>query len=136
MSSERGNIVVYTLVGLLLFGAMLGTFWWVRKADNKPVVVTGVAKDETSKNKSPETKVNQDEVVTGTPSKGDESAQTAQNTPTVTAPAPTIGTASSTNSDVAATGPTEDRIIVALGLGALIFLGSSYIRSRSLVKAH
>jgi cytoskeletal protein RodZ len=153
MKSERGNIIVYLLVGVVLFGLLLGGLWWVkaRVADTPaaPVATTGEQDKSTT-----ETEVNQDgteqqpteEAATGTENTPTTSAPTspapapATPAPSTTTPAPstpaplppesqTPNTGPSPNG-VAASGPVENAIGTSLGLGVLAYLGTSYVRSR------
>ncbi len=64
MSSERGNIIIYLLVSLALFGAMLGGIWWVKNrigstSRTQAPSVTAPASNKTAQEKTPETVVKQ-----------------------------------------------------------------------------
>lgn len=72
MSSERGNIIVYLLVSLALFGSMLGGIWWVKNrigstSRTQSPAVTAPASNKTAQEKAPETVVDQDAAPTANP---------------------------------------------------------------------
>lgn len=62
MKSERGNIVVYLVVGLVLFGLLLTGIWWVKSRAPKAVSTPQIAQTDNKKaDDKPETTINQDE---------------------------------------------------------------------------
>ena len=160
MRSERGNIVVYIIVGLALFGALLTGVWWVKSHAPKTVAAPHVAtsKDEA---KMTETTIKQDETskpnessaatdqATPAPSTsnttpaptipGDypsQSSSTSTTTPSATPPKPESQTPHATSGPVAASGPVEDSIMNALALGGAVYIVAAYLRSRRLARVH
>jgi cytoskeletal protein RodZ len=151
MNSERGNIIVYALVGLVLFGILLGSLWWVKSqvadAPDAPVATT----EEQSKPKT-DTEVNQDTTQQGTTSQDAAPADTTpqapstspqQTAPVQTAPAtPPASAAPATPpesqtprtgpspNNVAASGPVDSTIGTSLALGVIAYFGTSFVRSR------
>ncbi len=151
MKSERGGIVVYLIIGLVLFGALLGGVWWVKQR-------TVVAGDATQKTTTPgtsqtDTQVSQDaqperdatsEEATSTPTPAASSADypqqtsstaTTQSSTTATIPSPSSSgsTAAAGNKPVANTGPAEDAALTAVALATLSYVAVAYVRSRSIV---
>ena len=136
MKSQRGNIIVYALVGLVLFGILLGSIWWIRQRSTPAPVATDnqtqqqtdteVKQDETPANPAAETPAAQ----------GDQQqTQTGNNQPqrgggAATPATPESQTPRTGPSAVAASGPLENTLISSLVLGAATFAGTSYARSR------
>ena len=56
MKSQRGNIIVYALVGLVLFGILLGSIWWIRQRSTPAPVAT-----DNQTQQQTDTEVKQDE---------------------------------------------------------------------------
>lgn len=152
MKSERGNIIVYLLVGVVLFGLLLGGLWWVkaRVADkpggsiatteerDKPTTETNVDQDKTPEQKPTEEVTTETEAAPSTPEPVTPPAPTtpapAPVTPGPTTPAlppesqtPRTGPSPG---NVAASGPLESALGTSLGLGVLAYLGTSFVRSR------
>lgn len=106
MKSERGNIIVYLLVGLVLFGVLIGGVWWVKnRVANKPATVA-TTKEEKTVQPSTDTKVDQDKTPDNNPaetkpeeSKPAETKPAEQPAPAAPAtPAPETNTRSTTPS--------------------------------------
>lgn len=155
MKSERGNIVVYLVVGLVLFGLLLTGLWWVKSRAPKTVSVPQVVQTKEKSSDKPETKINQDEggsTPTGSSSttSSDQSTTDTNNTttpPSSDYPQQTSSTATSTpsvapsrpesqtpntlaNGPVAASGPVEDSLMSAIALGGAAYMSTAYVRSR------
>lgn len=153
MKSERGNVVVYLLVGLVLFGLLLSGAWWVKNQSSRatsPVATSSQPKPET------ETKVTQDEKPaseqkpadnqarpnpTPTPTPAPTPASPAPSNPTpAPAPAPNVAPSRPESqtprigttgpSAVASSGPLEDAITSSILIGGATFATASYLRSR------
>lgn len=150
MKSERGNVVVYLLVGLVLFGLLLSGAWWVKNQSSRataPVASTDKTQPQT------ETKVSQDDKPAKTDNKPAENQPKPTPAPTPASPAPSnpapapvptpapsvaptrpesqtprIGTTGP--SSVASSGPLEDAITSSLLIGGVTFATASYLRSR------
>lgn len=102
MKSERGNVIIYLLIGIVLFGAMLTGVWWVKKK-NTQTVSAPIATNSQKQSDSPETTIHQD-------AGGSTQAQSEQNnsgtpsttgsatTPQATAPSPQYPQQSSSTS--------------------------------------
>ena len=155
MKSERGNIIVYLLVGVVLFGLLLGGLWWVkaRVADkpsapiatteeqNKPTTDTEVNQDGTPEQKKPEETTTGTEATTPTPPVAPAPPVPAPTTPAPVTPAPTTPPAvlppesqtprtGPSPNNVAASGPLENALGTSFGLGVIAYLGTSFVRSR------
>ena len=150
MKSERGNIIVYLLVGVVLFGLLLGGLWWVkaRVADkpggsiatteeqNKPGTETNVEQDRTPEQKPSEEATTETEATPSTPA-APAPTTPAPSTPAPVTPAPVAPAPESQTprtgpspSGVAASGPVENMIGTSIGLGVLVYFGTSFVRSR------
>jgi|JI10StandDraft_1071094.scaffolds.fasta_scaffold305554_2 cytoskeletal protein RodZ len=151
MKSERGNIIVYLLVGVVLFGLLLGGLWWVkaRVADkpsapvattneqNKPTTETEVNQDGTQETKPSEETTTEAEATPSTPAVPAPTSPAP--TPAAVTPAPTASAlppesqtprTGPSPSNVAASGPLENALGTSFGLGVLAYLGTSFVRSR------
>lgn len=129
MRSERGNIVVYLLVGLVLFGLLISGIWWVKRqagsslkspvatqnAPAKPSTDTKVSQDEKPTQTDPEKPANSPE---NTPASNDggQTGQSAPSTATPTPPsntpttAPSSGTSSSSTITPSVTPPSSQTV--------------------------
>ncbi len=150
MKSERGNIIVYLLVGVVLFGLLLGGLWWVKaRVADKPG--GSIATTEDRDKATTETEVSQDapeqkpseETTTEAAPSNPEPVAPAPTTPAPTpapvTPAPTTPVlppesqtprTGPSPDNVAASGPLENAVGTAFGLGVLAYLGTSFARSR------
>lgn len=151
MRSQRGNIIVYLLVGIVLFSALIGTMWWVK--NRVATTPAPVATTEQTQKSGTETKVDQDSKPettneqTNTGSAEEQKPDTSQTTtPPSTSTQPGSGSGASSNttlppesqtprtgpapSNVAASGPIENAMGTSLGLGIITYLASSFVRSR------
>ncbi len=138
MKSQRGNVIVYALVGLVLFGVLAGSIYWVRQRSNPAPVAsdnqtqqqtdTEVKQDETPAQSAEESAAGTTESQSGTGS----SNPVQSNRDTATPPAPESQTPRTGPSPaaVAASGPLENSLISSLVLGTATFAGASYVRSR------
>lgn len=140
MKSQRGNIIVYLLIGLVLFGLLLGGLWWVRNrvanTPTAPVVTTQ------PQNTTPETDVKQDEKPAESPTEttpGGQS-QTGTTTPNTQAPPAALLPESQTPRTgpspqaVAASGPLENTLISSLMLAGVTYIGVLFSRSRNAIR--
>jgi len=153
MKSERGNIVIYLLVGLALFAVLLTGLWWVKSQAPKTVAAPETTQTTTNTTPSVETTINQDDrgATTTEPTTPDTSTSTTTSpqTPSQDYPSQTSSTSTTTPSSsaaptqpesqtphstsivpVAASGPVEDSIMTALALGGVAYVTTAYIRSR------
>lgn len=148
MESQRGNIIVYLLIGLVMFGALLSGLWWIktRAGGEKPTVVAEESQSAQNDKKTPaETSVEQDAVPATdepTPTPAPAATPAPANNPPAQRPAPSapqtqpvLPPESQTNrtpkpNEVASSGPVENGLITASGLGVLAYLSTSYVRSR------
>ncbi len=152
MKTESGNVVVYLLVGLVLFVVMMSGIWWVKQRSHTVTPPTPTVTQTTDE--SPETAVDQDAVsqqrsTDNSSRSASRSADSQPTTPTQPAQSPQSSTSNSTSptttpsrpesqtprtgpspTAVASSGPTEDRLFMAAGLGMVAFFGTSYARSR------
>ncbi|MEO5691048.1 MAG: hypothetical protein ABIQ64_02580 [Candidatus Saccharimonadales bacterium] len=146
MKSQRGNVIVYALVGLVLFGVLAGSIYWVRQRSTPAPVATNNQTQEQTK-----TEVKQDE---NPAQSAEKPAAGNSETQTPSGPGTSSGTGSSnpvqSNRDttnpskpesqtprtgpspaaVAASGPLENSLISSIVLGTATFAGTSYVRSR------
>lgn len=149
MKSERGNIIVYLLVGVVLFGLLLGGLWWVKaRVADTPTTPVATTEDQNKPTTETDTAVDQDgtpeqkpaeEAAPSTPEPAAPAPATPAPTPAPVTPAPTTpvlppesqtpSTGPSPN-NVAASGPLENAVGTAFGLGVLAYLGTSFARSR------
>lgn len=156
MNNERGNIIVYLLVSLALFGVLLGGAWWVKNragAAGTPAtpVATSAEKKSTPKADQPQTTVNQDATPSQTSGNTSSNTQSQATTPSTSQPSPqtmppkddkptTPRPESQTSSAgspraVASSGPVEDSLVTAMLLGTATYTMHSFVRSRRLRKA-
>ena len=159
MQSERGNVVVYLLIGLVLFGAMLSGVWWVKKQVSKPVSVP-IATNSQNKSTTPETTIQQDtggtagsqptdqqsqsvpsqsspefpqqtsSTSTSEPSTGRSESSSQQTSTPSTPESQTAPTGTTHAAGLANTGPVEDGIVSAMLLGIATYAFVLYARSR------
>lgn len=154
MKSERGNIVVYLLVSLVLFGVLLTGMWWVKRQAPHTAVRAPQTTQTTPQTPQTETKISQDDAApveparntpaaetpapqTGTtpPSSngGGETSSTSTTTPHQATPRPESQTPHVSASDprnVASSGPVEDSIVSSTILGGIVYAGVLFARSR------
>lgn len=112
MKSERGNIVVYLLVGLVLFGVLLGGVWWVKnRVANKPTPV-GTTQEEKTVQPGTDTQVDQDKAPETKPeetkpaeTKPEEQAPSTSSVPAT--PAPETNNAGGISSSASSTPTTN-----------------------------
>lgn len=143
MQSQRGNIIVYLVVGLVLCGAFLTGLWWVKR-QSTPVAVVSTTSRAGDKAASTETRINQDD--SGTKSAAGTDSTTEQGTsadfpqqtsststtqPSLAPESQTPPTGASHSDGVANTGPAEDAFLTALVMGVLTYLGTHFVRSRT-----
>lgn len=118
MNSERGGVVSFIVVGLVLVGLLAGGVTLIKnradKIANTPPETTQTAADTKQPASSTE-----------------ESAPKATPQPATTTPAPTPDTASPVlGAEIASTGPTET-LTATLVLGLLVFFAARYFQTRS-----
>jgi cytoskeletal protein RodZ len=144
MQSERGNAIIYVLVGLVLFGAMLGGLWWVKNrvgtVQSAPVAVQETTKtDATTDTVVDQDTVPSDDTQSSTTEAQTSSTDTTQPSAATTTPNSAIsqlppesqtGQVKSSPNSVASSGPTENSLIAATALGIVAYLGTSFARSR------
>lgn len=142
MKSERGNIIVYVLVGLVLFGALAGSVWWVNNRAQTETQAPVATESAPAEDGTTETSVDQDAVSAPQPdSAASSDDQPVANNPEQPAPTPaspqtpTLAPESQTPSNptpaqVANAGPVENSLMTASGLGVIAYLSSLYVRSR------
>ncbi len=135
MKSQRGNVIVYALVGLVLFGVLAGSIYWVRQRSTPAPVArdnqtqeqtkTEVKQDETPTKSAEESAASTDN---GTGSSS--AAQSNRDTATPQTPESQTPRTGPSPDAVAASGPLENSLISSLVLGTATFAGASYVRSR------
>jgi cytoskeletal protein RodZ len=106
MKSERGNIIVYLLVGLVLFGVLVGGVWWVKnRVANKPTPVATTTEQKVVQ-PGTDTKVDQDSKPATKPAETKPAEQPAPAAPATPAQ-PTTPQNTTNNSSTPATGSTS-----------------------------
>lgn len=150
MKSQRGNVIVYALVGLVLFGVLAGSIYWIRNRSTPAPVAsnnqtqeetkTEVKQDETPAQSAEESAAGNSEAQTpsgtGTPNTSGAPAttpapvQSSRDTATPTTPESQTPRTGPSPTAVAASGPLENSLISSLVLGTATFAGASYVRSR------
>lgn len=128
---QRGNIIVFVLIGLVLFGVLLGSVWWLKDRFTGAPVAT----DTTQQTTETDTDIKQDQ---NPRDEAADSEDTAPATSDTSAPArdaatpqtPESQTPRTGPSEVAASGPLENTLLSSLALGTAVFLGTSFARSR------
>ena len=115
MKSERGNIVVYLLVGLVLFGVLLGGVWWVKNRVANKATPVATTQDEKTVQPGTDTQVDQDKAPETKPeeskpaeTKPEEQSPSSPSIPATPAPETNNsgGSTNSSNSETPATNGT------------------------------
>lgn len=128
MKSQRGNIIIFLLIGLILFGSISGGLWWLKnRASDVAEGPATTAEQSADGEQAGRVGTNTDnpEATEATESAPDENREQAPVTGDTDSSISVSGPSS-----VASSGPTEDRLLMASGLGVLTFATTSYLRSR------
>lgn len=147
MHRQRGNIVIYLLVGMVLFGMLLTGIWWTKTRVSRAVTTPQAV--QPTVDKTVETTLDQDsrapvqDTTKATPSPDTTSAQpaapaypsqtssTATTTPSAAPTKPESQTPrTAAAGPVAASGPVEDSLVSAALLGSVAYATTMYVRSR------
>lgn len=145
MNSERGNIIVYLLIGLVMFGAVAGSLWWLqtragdeqqpastseeREADNDQAPAEQPAADPAPANGG-DTAPSDTEPAGRAPAADTPATASPTNDQPVTTSDATTPPAQPTPTQVAPAGPVENSMLMAASLGMIAFAATSYARSR------